>query len=66
MNNDNDFMGFIISAIILAICAFGVYFFERASCSAKFPEMETRYSLFGGCQVHSAQGWIPAANFRVN
>lgn len=29
-------------------------------------EMESRSTSFGVCQIKTGQGWIPAANYRVD
>lgn len=39
---------------------------DRASCNANWQDsgMPVRWSMLGGCQVHTPTGWIPADNYR--
>lgn len=50
-----------------ALCLSAIlYFVGFGSCMAKTQGMtlQTRFALFGGCQVHTPVGWVPLDNYR--
>lgn len=54
----------LVIVFIAAILAAGLVF-QSFSCGQRWPDMESRWGLFSGCQVLSVEGWVPEDRYRV-
>lgn len=52
----------LLFALVAVIALLGAL--SGASCSAKWPDRETRWGLLSGCLVKTSAGWVPSENLR--
>lgn len=60
----NLVLGAMFFGVIAVVLGIG-YLGEKFMCQAKWSSMENSYGFFSGCQVKSAQGWVPAESYKV-
>lgn len=56
----------IFGCLLFFVGLFALIFWtDSLSCNAKWPDIEHRYQIIGGCQVKTKGNWIPSENYRV-
>jgi hypothetical protein len=58
-------MTFLLIAAAIAAIVIAAQPFQSWVCDNKWQQTAHRYVWFGGCQVMTPEGWVPADNYRV-